>query len=69
LLASTLAAYRNAHPKDLIHEHYLGVSADAANPHVLVRRLIDVIRRTTGARCRMIVTIRLECVCARKRVP
>ena len=49
LLANALAAYRKAHRKDLVHEHYLGASADAADPHALVRRLVEAIRRTTGS--------------------
>ncbi len=49
LLANALEAHRKSCPKDLIHVHYLGASADAADPHALVRRLIESIRRTTGS--------------------
>ncbi len=47
LLANWLDAHQRAHPKDLIHSHYLGASADAASPHTLLRRLIEAIKRTT----------------------
>jgi nephrocystin-3 len=47
LLANTVQAHRKTHPRDLVHEHYLGASADAADPHALVRRLIELIQRTT----------------------
>jgi hypothetical protein len=47
-LTHILAKRRSAHPKDLIQAHYLGASADAADPHALVKRLIEHIKRTTG---------------------
>lgn len=47
LIANWIAANRKAHPKDLIHEHYLGASADAAKPQALVKRLIEAIQRKT----------------------
>lgn len=49
LLANWLEAHRHSHPKDLVHEHYLGASADAAEPHALVRRLAERIRRQTAS--------------------
>lgn len=45
LLANFIHQYKKKHPKYLIHEHYLSASADAADPHVLVRRLIEFIKR------------------------
>ena len=49
LLANALQAYVKTHPKDIVHEHYLGASTDAGDPHGLVRRLVEAIRRTTGS--------------------
>ena len=49
LLANFFEAYRKRRPRHLVHEHYLGASADAADPHALVRRLIEFIQRTTGS--------------------
>jgi tetratricopeptide (TPR) repeat protein len=49
LLANFFEAYRNRHRKHLVHEHYLGASADAADPHTLVRRLIEFIQRATSS--------------------
>ena len=49
LLANALQAYLKTHPKDIVHEHYLGASTDAGDPHGLVRRLVEAIRRTTGS--------------------
>jgi nephrocystin-3 len=49
LLANFFEAYRKHHPRHLVHEHYLGASSDAANPHALVRRLIEFIQRATGS--------------------
>jgi tetratricopeptide (TPR) repeat protein len=49
LLANFFEAYRKRHPRHLVHEHYLGASSDAANPHALVRRLIEFIQRATGS--------------------
>jgi tetratricopeptide (TPR) repeat protein len=50
LLANFFDAYRKRHRSHLVHEHYLGASADAADPHALVRRLIEFIQRTTHSR-------------------
>jgi nephrocystin-3 len=50
LLANFLDAYRKYRRRHLVHEHYLGASADAADPHALVRRLIEFIQRTTQSR-------------------
>ena len=47
LLANWLDAHQRAHPKDLVHVHYLGASADAASPHTLLRRLIEAIKRSS----------------------
>jgi hypothetical protein len=49
LLANFFGAYRKRHRRHLVHEHYLGASADAADPHALVRRLIEFIQRATGS--------------------
>ena len=50
LLANFFEGYRKRHPRHLVHEHYLGASADAAYPHELVRRLIEYARRVTGSK-------------------
>ena len=47
LLANWLEGFGKAHPSDLIHVHYTGASADAADPHALVRRLCEGIKRAT----------------------
>ena len=49
LLANFINAYRKDHPKDLVFEHFLGASADAANPYALIHRLIEFIQRTTNS--------------------
>jgi tetratricopeptide (TPR) repeat protein len=49
LLANWLSMWRVAHPQDLLHEHYLAATSDAAEPTALVRRLVNAIRRETGA--------------------
>jgi len=49
LLANFFEAYRKHHRRHLVHEHYLGANADAADPHALVRRLIEFIQRATGS--------------------
>lgn len=49
LIANAMHAHRQAHPRDLVHTHYLGASAEAANPHILVRRMFEFIRRATGS--------------------
>ena len=47
LLANAIEAYRQQHPKIVVHEHYTGASTDAASAASLVRRLIEGIRRIT----------------------
>ena len=47
LIANWLDAHQRANPKDLVHVHYLGASADAASPHTLLRRLIEAIKRSS----------------------
>lgn len=49
LLANFFEAYRKRHRRHLVHEHYLGASTDAADPHALVRRLIEFIQRATDS--------------------
>jgi len=49
LLANWTEAHRKGHAHDLVHTHYTGASADAADPHAVVRRLCEAIRRTTGS--------------------
>lgn len=49
LLANFISSYKKDHPKDLVFEHYLGASADAANPYALIHRLIEFIQRTTNS--------------------
>ena len=49
LIANWLDGYRKAHPNELIHDHYTGASADAADPYALVRRLCEAIKRVTGS--------------------
>jgi nephrocystin-3 len=48
LVANWLSRWRAAHPQDLVHEHYLAATSDAAAPIGLVRRLAEAIQRTTG---------------------
>ena len=50
LLANFFGIYRKRCRKHLVFEHYLGASADAADPDALVRRLIEFIQRTTNSR-------------------
>jgi nephrocystin-3 len=49
LIANFFEGYRKRHPKHHIHEHYLGASADAGDPHALVRRLCEFIKRHTNS--------------------
>ncbi|WP_108646463.1 tetratricopeptide repeat protein [Polynucleobacter rarus] len=49
LLANWLQSYRTKYPKHLLFEYYLGASTDSADPVVLVRRLIETIKRVTGS--------------------
>jgi hypothetical protein len=48
LIANFFDLYREKYPNHLVHEHYLGASADAADPVAVVRRLATFIQRTTG---------------------
>jgi tetratricopeptide (TPR) repeat protein len=50
LLANWLQSYRSKHPNHLLFEYYLGASTDSAYPAVLVRRLVETIKRVTGSR-------------------
>jgi Domain of unknown function (DUF4062) len=49
LIANFFEGYRKRRPKHYIHEHYLVASADAGDPHALVRRLCEFIKRQTGS--------------------
>jgi nephrocystin-3 len=49
LLANWLETHQHTHPRDVLHVHYTGASADAADPYALARRLCEPIRRTTGS--------------------
>lgn len=49
MLANFFDSYRKRYRRHLVHEHYLGASADAADPHALVRRLLEFIQRATGS--------------------
>ena len=49
LLANWLEGFGKVHPGDLVHAHYTGASADAADPHALVRRLCERIKRATNS--------------------
>ncbi|MBU3580451.1 tetratricopeptide repeat protein [Polynucleobacter sp. AP-Capit-er-40B-B4] len=49
LLANWLQSYQAKHPEHLVFEYYLGASTDSADPAVLVRRLIETIKRITGS--------------------
>jgi nephrocystin-3 len=49
LLANWLQSYRTKRPKHLLFEYYLGASTDSADPAVLVKRLVETIKRTTGS--------------------
>jgi nephrocystin-3 len=49
LLANWLQSYRTKYPKHLLFEYYLGASTDSADPVILVRRLIETIKRVTGS--------------------
>jgi len=48
LLSHVLLGHRRSQPKDVVYAHYLGASADSADPHALVKRLIEHIKRTTA---------------------
>jgi tetratricopeptide (TPR) repeat protein len=50
LLANWLAQHAVEEERDLIHAHYIGASEDAADPHSLVRRLCEGIKRQTRSR-------------------
>lgn len=47
LIANFFHLYRKRHRRHHIHEHYLGASADAGDPHALVRRICEVIKWQT----------------------
>jgi len=49
LLANWLGGHGRAHPTDLVHAHYTGASAEAADPLGLVRRLCEAIKRAIGS--------------------
>ena len=49
LIANWLDRHQKDHPNDLVHTHYLAASADAADPVLLVRRLIEAVKRMTGS--------------------
>ena len=49
LIANWLDRHQKDHPNDLVHPHYLAASADAADPVLLVRRLIEAVKRMTGS--------------------
>jgi nephrocystin-3 len=48
LIANWLQSWREAHPSDIVFEHYLGASPDSADPMLLMRRLWEHLNRTTG---------------------
>ncbi len=48
LIANWLAAWRSAHPGDIVFEHYLGASPDSADPMLLMRRLWEHLNRASG---------------------
>lgn len=50
LLSNFFEAYKKSHRRHFVHEHYLGASSDAAEPHLLVRRLIEFIHRATSSK-------------------
>ena len=49
LMANWLQTYRTKYHKHLVFEYYLGASSDSADPAVLVRRLVETIKRVTGS--------------------
>jgi nephrocystin-3 len=49
LVANFFEAYRKRNPRHLVHEHYLGSNADAADLPALLRRLIQFIQRSTNS--------------------
>ena len=48
-MANFINIHQKEHPTDFVFEHYLGASADAANPYALIHRLIEFIQRTTNS--------------------
>ena len=48
LIANWVHVHRQAHPRDIIFEHYLGASPDSADPMLLMRRLWEYLNRATG---------------------
>jgi hypothetical protein len=53
LISNWLLRYQAAHPASLIHVHYLGATADAANPVAMIRRLIEGIQRVTSSQTKI----------------
>ena len=49
LLAHFLPDWQRQNARQLVFAHHLGASADAADPHALVRRLIEFIQRQTSS--------------------
>lgn len=49
LIANGVARWRQRHPRQIVHEHYLSASAEAADSQVLIRRLCEFIQRTTSS--------------------
>jgi nephrocystin-3 len=47
LIANWLEKRGKKHLKELVHVHYLGATAEASDPQVLVRRLAEAIKRLT----------------------
>jgi len=45
LIVNWVEHYSKAHPDHIVHSHYVGASADAADPSMLGRRLIESIER------------------------
>lgn len=48
LVANWIHAWRLAHPKDIVFEHYLGASPDSAEPMLVMRRLWEHLNRAEG---------------------
>jgi nephrocystin-3 len=48
LIANWAHSRREANPRDIVFEHYLGASPDSADPRLLIRRLWEYLNRATG---------------------
>ena len=48
LIANFFEAYRRRHHRHQVHKHYLGASTDSADPHTIVRRICEFIKRQTN---------------------